>query len=128
MTTLFCTFLDCSHVCVSVTKECACVIRNPSAKQCDWLSHARPAPFPFPLFLFPGYIAQMCEVHLQYGNSTTKWVHFFRVNSTLYLFTLFGRKILSYYTCPGCGWPLCGEKCRDTKSHQRECSFFQVEK
>ena len=24
-----------------------------SAKQWDWLSHARPAPFPFPLFLFP---------------------------------------------------------------------------
>ncbi len=50
---LFCTFLDCSHVSVSVPKECACIIRNPSAKQCDWLSHARPAPFPFPLFLFP---------------------------------------------------------------------------
>ena len=39
--------------CVSVPKECACVIRNLSAKQCTWLSHARPAPFPFPLFLFP---------------------------------------------------------------------------
>ena len=25
-----------------------------AAKQCDWLSHARPAQFPFPLFLFPG--------------------------------------------------------------------------
>jgi len=24
-----------------------------SAKQCDWLSHGKPAPFPFPLFLFP---------------------------------------------------------------------------
>ena len=26
--------------------------------------------------MFPGpkgYIAQICEVHLQYGNSTTKW-------------------------------------------------------
>ena len=42
------------HVCVSVPKECACVITNLSAKQCDWLSHARSAPFPFPLFLFPG--------------------------------------------------------------------------
>ena len=32
-----------------------------------------------------GYTAQMCEVHLQYGNSTTKWPFytFFRVNSTL---------------------------------------------
>ena len=25
-----------------------------AAKQCDWLSLAVPAPFPFPLFLFPG--------------------------------------------------------------------------
>ena len=39
---------------MSEPKECACVITNSSAKQCDWLSHARPAPFPFPLFLFPG--------------------------------------------------------------------------
>ena len=23
-------------------------------RNCDWLSHARPVPFPFPLFLFPG--------------------------------------------------------------------------
>jgi len=29
------------------------MIRNPSAKQCDWISHARPAPFPSLLFLFP---------------------------------------------------------------------------
>ena len=38
---------------MSVPKECACVIPNSSAKQCDRLSHARPAPFPFSLFLFP---------------------------------------------------------------------------
>ena len=49
---MFCTFLDCSRVCMSVPKECVSVIRNPSAKHCDWLSHARPVPFPFPLFLF----------------------------------------------------------------------------
>ena len=31
-----------------------------------------------------GYIAQICEVHLQYGNSTTKWPFtLFLVNSTL---------------------------------------------
>ena len=29
------------------------MIPNWSAKQCNWLPHARPAPFPFPLFLFP---------------------------------------------------------------------------
>ena len=39
-----------------------------------------------------GYIAKMCEVHPQYGNSTTKWPSytFFRVNSTLIYFILFG--------------------------------------
>ena len=43
-----------THVCVSIPIECSeCVIRNPSAKQFDWLSHSRPALFPFPLFLFP---------------------------------------------------------------------------
>ena len=31
-----------------------------------------------------GYIAQICEVHLQYGNSTTKWP-----------FTLFSSEFLS---------------------------------
>ena len=38
------------------TKRCTCVITNSSEKQFDWLSHARPAPFPFPLILFPGEI------------------------------------------------------------------------
>jgi len=47
LTTLVCMFLDCSHVCVSVPKEFACVIRHLSAKQCEWLSHGRPAPFSF---------------------------------------------------------------------------------
>ena len=37
-------------------KECACVITNSFAKQCDWLSHGRPALLPFPLFLFPANI------------------------------------------------------------------------
>jgi len=36
-------------------KGCACAITNSSAKQCDLLSHARQAPFPFPLFLFPDW-------------------------------------------------------------------------
>ena len=40
---------------MSVPTEYACVIRNSSAKQCNLLSHARPAPFPFPLFLFRGW-------------------------------------------------------------------------
>ena len=34
-----------------------------------------------------GYIVQICEVHLQYGNSTTKWPFytFFLLNSSLYI-------------------------------------------
>ena len=40
--------------CVCVCTKRVCVkIAVLSAKQCDWLSHVRPAPFPFPLFLFP---------------------------------------------------------------------------
>ena len=37
-------------------------------------------------------MAQMCGVHLQYGNSTIKWPFytFFRVISTLHLSILFG--------------------------------------
>ena len=42
-----------SCVCVCTKRVC---VRLPywSAKQSNWLSHARPAPFPFPVFLFPG--------------------------------------------------------------------------
>ena len=38
-----------------------------------------------------GYTLQMFEVHLQYWNSAIKWrfIHFFRLNSTLYLSFLF---------------------------------------
>ena len=38
-----------------------------------------------------GYIAQICEVHLQYGNNKMAVLHFFLVNSTLIciLFSLF---------------------------------------
>ena len=35
-------------------------------KQCDWLSHARQAPFPFPLFLFPALnIIIICKMLLK---------------------------------------------------------------
>ena len=27
-----------------------------------------------------------------------------------------------------CGWPLCGDLCRDSKAHAKECKFFQERK
>ena len=45
-----------------------------------------------------GYIAQMCEVHLQYGNSTTKWpfyTFFDLIPLNTYLFSL-GYNIKSF--------------------------------
>ena len=42
-------------LCARTKRMCVCnneLVCN-FAKQCDLLSHARPAPFPFPLFLFP---------------------------------------------------------------------------
>ena len=46
-----------------------------------------------------GYIAQICEVHLQYGNSTTNWPFytFFLVNSTL-IYILFSLVFHHNYT------------------------------
>ena len=43
-----------------------------------------------------GYIAQICEIHLQYGNSTTKWPFytFFLVNSPL-IYILFSMSVNS---------------------------------
>ena len=32
------------------------------------------------------------------------------------------------YRCEKCGWPLCGDLCRDTKAHAKECTFFQERK
>ena len=40
---------------LSVSYACA-AIKNPSVKHGDWLSHVRPAPFPFHLLLCPGII------------------------------------------------------------------------
>ena len=37
-----------------------------------------------------GYIAQLCEVHLQYGNSTTKWPFYTFLHSNIYSI-LFGK-------------------------------------
>ena len=36
------------------------------------------------------------------------------------------RKLSGHYHCSKCGWPLCGDRCRNTKIHQRECALFQV--
>ena len=49
-------------MCVCVcTKRVFVSLKYWSAKQCDWLSHARPAPFLSPLFLFHGFIVVRCQ-------------------------------------------------------------------
>jgi len=35
------------------------------------------------------------------------------------------RKVSGNYKCRMCGWPLCGDACRETKSHGKECVIFQ---
>jgi len=35
------------------------------------------------------------------------------------------RKVTGLYKCSLCRWPLCGDMCRDTKTHGRECVLFQ---
>ena len=53
-------------LCVCTRRVC---VRLPywSAKQCDWLSHARPAPFPFPLFLLSEWRILILQfVHFQW--------------------------------------------------------------
>jgi len=35
------------------------------------------------------------------------------------------RKVSGNYKCRMCGWPLCGDACRETKAHGRECVIFQ---
>ena len=43
-----------------------------------------------------------------------------------YHIKLMFRKLSGHYHCSKCGWPLCGDRCRNTKIHQRECTLFQV--
>ena len=35
------------------------------------------------------------------------------------------KKLAGDYRCGRCGWPLCGDTCRDSKEHWRECELFQ---
>ena len=44
------------------------------------------------------------------------------------LCNLIFRKLSGSYKCKLCGWPLCGDVCRDTKTHAKECKFFQDRK
>ena len=37
----------------------------------------------------------------------------------------FFRKVSGNYKCRLCGWPLCGDACRETKAHGKECVIFQ---
>jgi len=46
-------------------------------------------------------------------------------NNALPMCTVCWRKLSGHYHCPKCGWPLCGDRCRTTKIHQRECVLFQ---
>ena len=48
---MFCNFLDCNHV-VCLYQKSVCKVTVLVCKAV-LLSHARPAPFPFPLILFP---------------------------------------------------------------------------
>jgi len=49
-------------------------------------------------------------------------------NSAIPMCLVCWRKVSGVFVCDKCGWPLCGESCRDTKSHSKECSFFQEKK
>jgi len=46
-------------------------------------------------------------------------------NNALPMCIVCWRKLSGHYRCGQCGWPLCGERCRDTKAHYRECRLFQ---
>lgn len=46
-------------------------------------------------------------------------------NSALPMCTVCWRKLSGHYSCSKCGWPLCGDRCRDTKEHYKECILFQ---
>ena len=35
------------------------------------------------------------------------------------------KKLSGAYRCSRCHWPLCGDTCRDSKEHARECILFQ---
>ena len=35
------------------------------------------------------------------------------------------KKLSGAYKCSRCYWPLCGDSCRDSKEHARECRLFQ---
>lgn len=46
-------------------------------------------------------------------------------NNALPMCTVCWRKVSGHYRCSLCGWPLCGDRCRDTKVHYKECILFQ---
>ena len=57
-------------MCVSVYQKSVCKVYR-TGLQSDWLSHARAAPFPFPLFHFPGigvYESKENQVDLGFEN------------------------------------------------------------
>ena len=46
-------------------------------------------------------------------------------NASLPMCLVCYKKVLGDYTCSRCHWPLCGDACRDSKDHFRECQLFQ---
>jgi len=46
-------------------------------------------------------------------------------NSALPMCLVCYKKLAGDYRCGRCGWPLCGDTCRDSKEHWRECELFQ---
>ena len=49
------------------TKRVVYGIPNSSEMQCYWLSHVRPAPVPFPLFLFPDFSKHLSLTEMGIG-------------------------------------------------------------
>jgi len=46
-------------------------------------------------------------------------------NAALPLCLVCYKKLSGAYKCSRCHWPLCGDTCRDSKDHTRECLLFQ---
>ena len=98
--------------CVSVAKDCACVIKNSSAKQSGWLSLARPAPFRFPIFFFPGkilhklYSRQSQPLNIVFTNWSARAKQIFFKSTLTLEKEIFQKVFKSSYVTAKYLWPL----------------------